>query len=301
MSVPCCGQFGRVTRLSGRWTTAARRDTPLLVCLHGGGFDSRYFDAPACALAIEAGKEAFPMVALNRPGYPADDESARRQPSFAQAASIVREAISDVWRQLGDGRPGIVLIGHSIGAAVAIHVATEKSSWPLLGLAISGVADVLAPAPGELLRHVPAGIVMSMPPDFGRSLFYGPDWTLKTTTLADIADLGVATPSGDLVEINTRWADDVPKVAPLVDVPVHYVLAEFDGLWEASPERVGEFARHFSGAPFVEASLWRCAGHNIEHHRLGGSYARAVIAFADRCAMETHRPGAFFDGCEGRR
>ena len=47
----------------------------------------------------------------------------------------MREVITDVWQQLGAGRPGIVLIGHSIGAAVAIHVATEKTSWPLLARA----------------------------------------------------------------------------------------------------------------------------------------------------------------------
>jgi hypothetical protein len=39
----------------------------------------------------------------------------------------------------------------------------------------------------------------------------------------------------------------------------------------------------------VEASFWRCVGHNIEHHRLGEAYNRAVLAFADRCAMETRR------------
>lgn len=290
MPVTCCGQFGQATRLDGRWTTVERQDTPLLVCLHGGGFDSRYFDPPGCALANEAHAAGFSVVALNRPGYPANDESACQQPSFAEAAEILREVITDVWHQLGAGRPGIVLIGHSIGAAIAIHVATEKTSWPLLGLAISGVAEALMPTTGELLRHMPAGVVMSMPPDFGRSLFYGPDWTLKTTTLADIADLGVNTPSDDLVEINSRWADDLPGIAALVEMPVHYVLAEFDGLWEASAERVQTFARRFSRAPFVEASLWRCVGHNIEHHRLGESYARAVLAFAERCTMETLRP-----------
>ena len=83
MPVTCSGQFGHATRLDGRWTTVERQDTPLLVCLHGGGFDSRYFDAPGCALPNEARAAGFPVVALSRPGYPANDESARQQPSFA--------------------------------------------------------------------------------------------------------------------------------------------------------------------------------------------------------------------------
>ncbi|GAA3999810.1 alpha/beta fold hydrolase [Streptomyces plumbiresistens] len=132
--------------------------------LHGGGYDSRYFDAP---------------------GHPADEESARRQPSFAEAAAIIAEAIADAWQQLGDGRPGVVLLGHSIGGAIAVHMAAARTlTWPLLGLTVSGVGDVISPR-----------------------------------------------------------------------------------------------------APFVDASLWR-GGHNIEHHRLGDAYVRAVLVFAERCGSE---------------
>jgi hypothetical protein len=80
------------------------------------------------------------------------------------------------------------------------------------------------------------------------------------------------------------------EIAPTVHVPLHYALAEFDGLWEVSPQRVETFARHFAKAPFVDASLWRGAGHNIEHHRLGPAYIRSVLSFAERCAIETYRP-----------
>jgi hypothetical protein len=38
--------------------------------------------------------------------------------------------------------------------------------------------------------------------------------------------------------------------------------------WAVSTERVDRFAHRFSNAPFIEASLWRGCGHNIEHHRL---------------------------------
>jgi len=283
-------RFGLATMLEGRWTTVDRQDTPLLVCLHGGAFDSRYFDAPGCSLLGQASAAGFPAVSLCRPGYPADDDSARRQPSFSQAAGIVAEAITDVWEQLGAGRPGVVLVGHSIGAAVAVHVAANKASWPLIGLAISGVADTLAPFTVELMGRLPTDIVVTMPMDVLRSVFYGPDWTLNETTLAGFEDLCVGMPSADGVELNTRWPDDLPNVAPRIEVPLHYALAEFDRLWETSPQRVEAFVRHFSGAPFVEAAWWRCVGHNIEHHLLGEAYCRAVLAFAQRCAMETRRP-----------
>ncbi|UXA05331.1 alpha/beta hydrolase [Mycobacterium sp. SMC-2] len=286
------GWFGQKTPLEARWAAVERQDTPLLVCLHGGGYDNRYFDAPRCSLLCQASAAAFGVVSLSRPGYPADDDSARRQPSFSQAAEIIADVVTHIWDQLGEGRPGIVLIGHSIGAAIAIHVAAKKVSWPLIGLAISSVCDSLAPVVVELIGQLPTDVALSMPGDLIRPLFYGPDWTLNTTTLADVADLPVSTPSADLVELNTSWADDLPKVASRVEVPLHYVLAEFDGLWETSAERVATIAGLFSRAPFVEASFWRGVGHNIEHHRLGEAYGRAVLAFAERCAVETDRPKA---------
>jgi pimeloyl-ACP methyl ester carboxylesterase len=283
------GRFGLATALEGRWRTAERPDTPLLVCLHGGGFDSRYFDTPSRSLLGQASAAGFPIVALCRPGYPADNDSARSQPSFSQAATIIAEAISDVWDQFGAGRTGVVLIGHSMGAAIAVHMAARQVSWPLIGLAISGVADTLSPFTVQLMQQLPADIAMTLPSDVGRYVYYGPDWTLNETTLTDFAGLSVSMPSADGVELGKSWPDDLPKIAPHVEVPLHYVLAEFDTLWESSPQRVEAFARHFSGAPFVEAAWWRCVGHNIEHHRLGEAYCRAVLAFAERCAMETHR------------
>ena len=187
--------FGRATQLEGRWITAERQDSPLLVCLHGGGYDNRYFDAPGCSLLTQASTAGFPAVAPTRPGYPADEDSARRQPSFAAAAAIISEAVTDAWDQLGGTRPGIVLMGHSIGAAVAVHLASQESSWPLLGLAISGVGDLLAPVTIELFAQLPSDLVVEFSLDTARPLLYGPDWTLNTTTLADVANLGVNYPS----------------------------------------------------------------------------------------------------------
>lgn len=277
------GYFGRRTPLEGRWAPTQRQDMPLLVCLDGGGYTSRYFDASGRSLLAQASAAGFPTVALIRPGYPANENSARRQPSFAAAARTITEAIADVWRRLGGTRPGIVLTGHSIGAAVAVHVAAHKSSWPLLGMAISGVGDVPSTTMVELFADMPSDQVVEFSIEQARPLLYGPEWTLNTTTLGDVADLGVNYPSADLVEITNRWNNDLARIAPAVDVPLHYALAEFDGLWDVSLERVGSFARYFSNAPFIDASLWLGAGHNIERHRVGHAYIRAVLSFAERC------------------
>ena len=284
------GRFGGAVPLDGRWATTQRSETPLLVCLHGGGYDSRYFDAPGYSLLSRAAAAGFPAVALTRPGHPADEESARRQPSFAEAATIIADAVDDAWQRLGDGRPGVVLLGHSVGAAIAVHVAAQNPSWPLLGVSISGVGDLVNPPAIEQFSQFPPDIPLQFPFEATRAVVYGPDWTLGTTTLADVADLAVSTPSADLVEIGTKWTGDLPHVAPAVAVPVQYALAEFDGLWVVSQERVDAFAGQFSHAPFVDASLWRSSGHNIEHHLLAHAYTLSVLAFAERCVMELRRP-----------
>jgi pimeloyl-ACP methyl ester carboxylesterase len=290
MSVSKKGRFGQGMLLDGRWTTTERKDTPLLVGLHGGGYDSRYFDAPGSSLLSRATAAGFPALALTRPGHPADEESARRQPSFAEAAAIIAEAIADAWQQFGNGRPGVVLLGHSIGGAIAVHIAAARTlTWPLLGLTVSGVGDVISPRAMEQFTRLPPGTAVDFPFEATRPVLYGPDWTLDNPALAGAADLPVTTPSDDMLEM-PEWAETLPRIARAVEVPVQYGLAEFDGFWSVSEERVGAFGRLFSRAPFVDASLWRGAGHNIEHHRLGDAYVRAVLVFAERCSMERRRP-----------
>ena len=291
-SVPNQGRFGREVPLDGRWTVTDREDTPLLVLIQGGGYDNRYFDAPGCSVLDRAAAGGFPALALTRPGHPADEESARKQPSFAEAAEIISDAITDAWQQLGARRPGVVLLGHSMGAAVVLHAAARKHNWPLLGVTVSAIGDVVSPIAMQQFSHVPPGVAVSLPFEATRPVLYGPDWTLSDPTLAGLSDLTVSTPTADMLEISARWSTDLPKIALDIAVPVQYALAEFDRFWSVSQERVDDFARYFVRAPFVDASLWRGAGHNIEHHALGEAYVHSVLSFAQRCAMELRRPAS---------
>lgn len=140
------GRFGLATPLAGRWRAAERQGNPLLVCLHGGGFDGRYFDAPRCSI-------------LSRPGYPADDDSVRSQSSFSEAADILAEVIADVGDGLGARRLGTVLVGHWMGAAIAVHMAARKARWPLLGLRKHRLRrDTVDPDSGGAPNGVPANV-----------------------------------------------------------------------------------------------------------------------------------------------
>ncbi|MDZ7914881.1 MAG: alpha/beta hydrolase [Rhodococcus sp. (in: high G+C Gram-positive bacteria)] len=288
------GSFGASVPLAARWCDAPQADVdassmPLLVFIHGGGYDERYFDVGGRSVIQQAAAAGFGTVALTRPGYPTNDSIAADHPGFAKSAEILDEAIADAWQQLGSGRPGVVLVTHSVGSAIGIHLAARQVSFPLLGLATSAIADVLAPAAQGVVSSFPPSICVDLPFAAMRGLLFGPDWTVASEVLEAGADYLVRCPTNEVHELAQNWPTDLKNLAPHVSIPVQYVLAEFDGMWPSSQDAVDRMAAYFTGTPFVDAKLWRGTGHNIELHTMGRTYVNVVLAFAERCVMETHR------------
>lgn len=267
-----------------RVSLVERRDTPLLVALHGAAYDARYFDAPGASVHAVAEAGGYAMVSVTRPGYPATEDSARHQPDLAASARIVSEAVGDAWNKWGAQRPGIVLLGHSVGAAVAVHVAAAAPSWPLRGIAVSGVGTTPSPDAIRRFAAVPRGTALTVPFALCRPMFYGDDSSLADVSTEALSSLIVPFPAADAIEVNTTWVDDLPVLGPRVRVPVHYTLAADDALWVVSEESLASFAAAFTNAPFVEAQVWPGTGHNIEHHLTGHDYMTQVIDFAIRVA-----------------
>jgi pimeloyl-ACP methyl ester carboxylesterase len=282
------GHVGRSKPLGARWCGTGRTDKPLLVFLHGGGYDDRYFDIPGQSVIEQAAAAGYGAVSITRPGYPTDTASAADHPTFAQAAEILDDAISDAWNEFGGG-PGVVLVTHSIGSAVGLHLAARDLGFPLLGVATSAISDTLAPAAAGVIASMPPHHPVELPFPPMRNLLYGPDWTVSASMLEMAPRYLVDLPSDEVAELATSWATELKEISPQVQVPVLHVLAEFDGMWDVSPESVARMAGYFTNAPFVDATLWRGAGHNIEHHIMGPAFVNVVMSFADRCAMETRR------------
>ena len=120
---------------------------PLIIAIHGGTYSSRYFDVAGYSLLDRAQAQQLPIFAIDRPGYGLSADYAANAPSIMDNAEILDSAIHGLWHSYSHKACGIVLVGHSIGGAITIAIAARQPSWPLLGIAISGVG--LDPVPAS--------------------------------------------------------------------------------------------------------------------------------------------------------
>ena len=252
---------------------------PLLVCIPGGSYNARYFDVQGVSFMQAAGDRGFPVAALNRPGY--EDSTPLSPPTFAGNAEAISHAVADLWARDRAESPGVVLVGHSMGAAIAAHIASGPRGWPLLGLAISAI-HYDAPEPVvQAWNSMPADISIEFSDEQRIQFMYGPPETYQPSVVQAAAGACSPIPVAELLEVVDGWVSDYPSVAAKVDVPVHYGLAEYEQLWHSSPDSVAAFAAAFTAAPSVTAHQVSGAGHNIDHHHGGRQYQAEVLDWAD--------------------
>jgi pimeloyl-ACP methyl ester carboxylesterase len=275
-------------QISGRRRISDREpatdDMPLIVAVHGGTYTSKYFDVPGYSLLDKAAALQIPIMALDRPGYGESTPLPPDEATIARNAAVLDDALKEIWQRDGVGR-GIVLIGHSIGGAIAISLAARRPSWPLLGIAISGVGLMTPPESGEAWAALPDIPMITLPSELKDSVMFGPDGTFDRSMpqASHVSDAPV--PRAELIDIVTTWPRNVRQIASMVHVPVHYRQAEFDRLWVVNNDEVISFGAAFSEAPVVDARMALSTGHCIDFHRLGGALQLEQLAFALRCSV----------------
>ncbi len=255
---------------------------PLLVCIPGGSYNARYFDVPGYSFVAAATERGFPVAALNRPGY--EGSTPLQPPTFAGNAEAISSAIGELWETAGDGCPGVVLVGHSMGGAIAVHMASRPRSYPLLGIAISAIHTDAPEGVKQAWNSMPADISIEFNDEQRIQFMYGPEGTYDPTVVQAATPACSPIPVAELLEVVDGWITDFPSLAPAVDVPVHYGLAEHEQLWNSSQANVDAFAAGFTAAPAVSAHYVVGSGHNIDHHYCGADYRTDVLDWAQGLA-----------------
>lgn len=126
---------------------------PLIVGLHGGTYDSQYFDAtPKVSASLASVAFGVPFIAIDRPSYdgtssilPIPEDS-----SFHHETGcwMHRYILPKLWSEVGvpNRCSCIVLLCHSLGVmggtvAAALHAQDETPLYPLGGLIASGFGN----------------------------------------------------------------------------------------------------------------------------------------------------------------
>lgn len=282
--------FGDLSGRSYRPDGALSPRTPLVVAIHGGTYTSGYFDIPGCSLFAQAAANRIPLIAPDRPGYEGSLVLPSAEMDIAGQARYLTGALGDAWQRHGTGTTGIVLLGHSIGAAIAAQIAANLADapgrFPLLGLAISGVCLNTPPEFGPLWAQLPDTPKVEMPAPVKDMVMFGPEGSYDTAVVRASDSANAAAPKAELLDIVGGWQRNALDILRRINVPVHYRQAEIDRLWIVNQGEVDGFAKALVGALRVDAAMLRGTGHCIDLHHVGRALQMQQLGFALQCASE---------------
>ncbi|HVO13590.1 MAG TPA: alpha/beta fold hydrolase [Alphaproteobacteria bacterium] len=283
------------TALSGRFAPASRRaPRALIFAIHGGSYTSHYFGFESLAggtLFDLAPRLGYAVLAIDRPGY--GTAADRPLPDFDSQARLLAAAIREAAARFGGGSAGTFLVGHSIGAMLAMLIAAHEDAGPLLGLDLSGAGVVYR---AESLAGLRGYVGLADPPrppnrEARRARMFGPPWTRSEAAVdEDFATAPLSQPHE--IREALGWGERMPSVAGRIALPVNFVVGELDALWDSSPEAMARIRAVFTAAPRAEVRMQPDAGHCNHLHHAGRACNLRTLAFFDECLIARERAAA---------
>ncbi|KAK1923646.1 Alpha/Beta hydrolase protein [Papiliotrema laurentii] len=284
---------GRAGTASGRLSWASDPDgpKPLVVLIHGGGVNAKYFDNELHSIPTDFNKRGYNVLNVNRIGYGGNPLPLTSTPLF-DAIPTYLDLIAEAYSQQG-GQGGIVIFGHSLGGVTALAIAAVNEvsakqdgsqKLPLKGVsALGSVPSALAPS--EILSAL-ASVegdrlpINTNPTDEEKRRFLGTPEFFEETNLDKVLpalEQGVKNEylewlSGDAYE---RF---VGEIAPNIKIPLQYLAGEIELHWPDLPSAEPIFQAAvalFGNAPSIDAGLLKGGAHNFE-------YSKSAHVLADR-------------------
>lgn len=267
--------------LSGRLAGPARDPRGLVVALHGGTYDSGYYDTGPGSLLALGEALGLCVIALDRPGYGAAAHLVERWQGFDSQAELITAALRQVSE---DVQPafGTVLVGHSIGGMVALHVAA-LGQLGLRGVDVSGIGSRWRPGMHDLwCSFLNDAVAVDVPPEAHAELMLGPADSFTSNHVVLDRELLRPLPMRELSEV-TRWPQMFPGVAARVSTHVRIAFPEHDKIWMTDEEARGDAARLFERAESVKVSHLAGVGHCTELHTSGPRHCLSQLSFVETC------------------
>jgi pimeloyl-ACP methyl ester carboxylesterase len=286
--------------LSARIRRPNQQARGVIVALHGGTYDSGYYDTGADSLLDLAATLGYLVVAVDRPGYGATHGADPELLTFGAQTTMLSQALLRVWADIGQGA-GLVLIGHSIGGMLALCVAATRPAVPLRGVEVSGMGELWQPGLREMWGSLIGDAAeVTVPADAHNQVMYGPEGTFDAARQATYTALQRPIPMPELIDV-VAWSDRLPSVAAAIDVPVRATLAEHDNIWQSDQAARTALRQRFTRNPSIRVESFPGAGHSIELHRGARAYVLRQLAFAEEClsALSHWLPVATNRPCSG--
>ncbi|XP_074304975.1 uncharacterized protein LOC141639891 [Silene latifolia] len=151
----------------------AGTEGPVIFCLHGGGYAGLSF-----ALSASKMKEKARVVAMDLRGHGKSITDNDLDLSMETLCADVLDVLKTMYEE---SPPAIVLVGHSMGGSVAIHIAAKRTLPSLAGLVVVDVVEGTALAS---LVHMQK-ILSSRMKNFS-SVEKAIEWSIKGGSLRNI-------------------------------------------------------------------------------------------------------------------
>ena len=159
------------------------------------------------------------VVAVDRPAYADSPILAAEAMDIAGQADFLCAELGEVWMGFGADAAGVVLIGHSIGAAIAATISSLEPDWPLLGLAISGVGLTTNPGDFERWQALPDIPLVETPDAVKDAVMFGPEGSFAPDMPEASRAASTTAPKAELLAITGAWHQVARDVLGRIQVP----------------------------------------------------------------------------------
>lgn len=248
---------------------------PLVLFIHGGGCNGRYFDLRGFSAVAKAYECGFQTLAIDRAGHGTSPPAGHDQASAADDLDHLFEAFSRIRADHGLDHVPMGVIGHSIGGAVALELVAAHPDLAV-GVAVSGVGTAPTREAIDWWEAGQSDGASSAPP---HHFFFGPDGTFDWRALIALRRATEPWSHEAVQNILEAWPRRFTQTAQKISCPVHWRMSENEKIWRHDDAALKEIAAAFADPELLDIGILPAGGHLYELHRRGMDHVEEQLDF----------------------